>query len=578
VLKDSKGYKKLQAEHWMNAALAGLLAFVVICIIILSCVPPVSKDALIHHLAIPKLYLKQGGIYEIPWARWSYYPMNLDLLYMIPLYFGNDIIPKFIHFAFALLTSGLIFMYLKRRTNTVYALLGVITFLSLPIIVKLSITVYVDLGLVFFSTAALISLFKWIESGFKWKYVILSALCCGLALGTKYTGLIGLFLIALFIVFIHSKLAKSKTENQIKALGFGAAFIFVTLIVFSPWAIKNYLWTGNPIYPLYNNWFGARLEKGAPVLTGDQNGAENSISVTHSNKSRKGWSHFAVRKIVYKEKWWQTALIPIRIFFQGQDENPKYFDGKLNPFLFFFPFFAFMWIRGGPPGLKTEKKILLAFSILFILFAFAQRDMRIRYISPAIPPLVMLSIFGLSALITEITKRFSGFLGRIYAGIVFVIVSFLLFQNALYIVEQFRYVEPVNYISGRVGREEYIEKYRPEYAAIKFANQNLPPDVKILGVYLGNRSYYSERELIFAYPGYLLGTSDYKSSAQKISSNIIKNGITHMIIRYDLFENQVKNNYNENQRQTISRFLKNHLELLYSKAGYGLYRVRGDSG
>lgn len=577
-MKDAFVNNQLQIEYTVKIALIVLLGALVISIIILSCVPPVSKDALTHHLAIPKLYLKQGGIYEIPWARWSYYPMNLDLLYMIPLYFGNDIIPKFIHFAFALLTSGLIFRYLKRRTNTVYALLGAITFLSLPIIVKLSITVYVDLGLIFFSTAALISLFKWIESGFKWKYVILSAICCGLALGTKYTGLIGLFLIALFIVFIYSKLAKSKTKNQIKALGFGAAFIFVTLIVFSPWAIKNYLWTGNPIYPLYNNWFGARLEKVAPAPPSDQNGAENSISVTHSNKSRKGWSHFAVRKIVYKEKWWQTALIPIRIFFQGQDENPKYFDGKLNPLLFFFPFFAFMWLRGDPSGLKTEKKILLAFSILFILFAFAQRDMRIRYISPAIPPLVMLSIFGLSALITEIKKRSSGFSGRIYAGIVFVIVSFLLFQNALYIVEQFRYVEPLTYISGKVRRDDYIEKYRPEYAAIKFANQNIPAEAKILGVYLGNRSYYSERELIFAYPNYLLRRSDDKSSAQKMSSDIKETGITHLIIRYDLFENQIKNDYNEYQRQTFIRFFKNHLELLFSKGGYGLYKVRTDNG
>jgi len=42
-------------------------------------------------------------------------------LYVIPLYFGNDIIPKFIHFIFALLAAWLIFDYLKRRTNIIYA-------------------------------------------------------------------------------------------------------------------------------------------------------------------------------------------------------------------------------------------------------------------------------------------------------------------------------------------------------------------------------------------------------------------------------------------------------------------------
>ena len=93
------------AGMWfIKALLITLLAVLVVSIVILSCVPPVSKDALVHHLAVPKLYLKHGGMYEIPFMPFSYYPMNLDLIYLIPLYFGNDILPKFIHFSFALLT------------------------------------------------------------------------------------------------------------------------------------------------------------------------------------------------------------------------------------------------------------------------------------------------------------------------------------------------------------------------------------------------------------------------------------------------------------------------------------------
>ena len=71
-----------------------LLILVVISIVLLSTVPPVSRDALVHHLAVPNLWLKHGGIYEMPDKVFSYYPMNLDLLYLIPLYFGNDILPK----------------------------------------------------------------------------------------------------------------------------------------------------------------------------------------------------------------------------------------------------------------------------------------------------------------------------------------------------------------------------------------------------------------------------------------------------------------------------------------------------
>lgn len=145
----------------LNGVLLGLLALLIVSIIILACVPPVSRDALTHHLIVPKLYLQHGSIYEIPTVAYSYYPMNLDLLYMIPLYFGNDIAPKLIHFIFALLTAWLIFRYLRKRLGVDWALVGALFFLSLPIIVKLSITVYVDLGLIFFSTASIMSLFKW---------------------------------------------------------------------------------------------------------------------------------------------------------------------------------------------------------------------------------------------------------------------------------------------------------------------------------------------------------------------------------------------------------------------------------
>ena len=555
-----------------------MLAILVVSIIILASVPPVSRDALVHHLAIPKLYLKHGGIYEIPDAQFSYYPMNLDLLYMIPLYLGNDVIPKYMHFGFALLTACLIFSYLRKRLDSLYALLGVLFFLSLPVIVKLSITVYVDLGIIFFSTAALIFFLKWIENDFKLKYLLISAIWCGLCLGTKYNGLIAFFLLTSFTVFIYARSSAGLENGQFKAIGLGVAFMLVALILFSPWAIKNYKWTNNPIYPLYKNWFSSKKIEPAEISAVPSNDRAIEGSDGGIKKSGGSWGHFAIRKIIFKERWWEISLIPIRIFFQGQDDNPKYFDGRLNPLLFFLPFFAFLHIKTDSLQLKTEKKVLLLFSILFILIALFQADMRIRYISPVIPPLVLLSMLGLKRLATLIKGRFSVFSAKIYIGIVYAIVILLLGQNALYIVDQFKKVEPVGYITGRVGRDEYIERYRPEYAVIKYANQKIPADAKILGVYLGNRGYYSERELIFDYNKYLWNILNQRSSAKKIFSQIKNAGITHMIIRYDLFENRIKNNYTEDQRRTLDIFFKNHLGLLFSQGGYGLFEVSSAGG
>ncbi len=337
----------------LKTFLTGLLIILVAAILILCWVPPVSRDALTHHLALPKLYLAHGGIYEIPTISFSYYPMNLDLLYLIALYFGSDIAPKFIHFSFALLCAGLIYGYLKRRLDTLWGLVGALMFLSLPVIVKLSITVYVDLGLIFFSTASLIFFMRWIEEQYQIKYLILSAIFCGLALGTKYNGLLVFMLLALFVPFAYSRKQSntgaadsSRSGNKglyttTRTLGYAALFIFISLLIYSPWFIRNMIWTHNPVYPLYNSWFNPQ-EKTMAVDDGD---TSQDTASPASGRKRKPLSPFLKRKLLYNETFWQAMAVPVRIFFQGKDDDPRLFDGKLNPYLLILLCFAFLGIK-----------------------------------------------------------------------------------------------------------------------------------------------------------------------------------------------------------------------------------------
>ncbi|UCF94887.1 MAG: phospholipid carrier-dependent glycosyltransferase [Desulfobacterales bacterium] len=571
----------------LSAVLVILLTVLIGSIICLSCVPPVSRDALTHHLALPKLYIKHGGMYEIPAMIFSYYPMNLELLYIIPLYFGNDIAPKLIHFAFALLTAGLLYGYLKNRLDQEFALLGALFFLSLPIIVKLSITVYVDLGLIFFSAASLIYVLKWIEHKFEMRLLVMSAVFCGLALGTKYNGLITFLLLSLFVTYIYSKVVTGQEGSAIagrptdfsqaqrvglqityRAVRQGATYMLIVLIVFSPWMIRNLIWVSNPIYPLYHSWFKPHK---SPSLTRGKDHTQVRSSAT-AKKPPKPLGHFAVRRVLYHESLSQILLIPIRIFFQGQDDNPKYFDGKLSPYLFFFPFFVLLNADKVSPQIRTESKILFAFSILYLLFAFFNIDMRIRYIVPIIPPLIILSIFGLHQLMALITERFGGMPRRLLIGGLALIVAFMLSSNAAYVLEQFRYVDPLSYIGGRLGRDEYIQKYRPEYAALKYANEYLPQDAKILALYLGNRRYYSDRNIYFGVKLFER-TLKRSESAEKLLHNLGRQRITHLLVRYDLFDRFSKANFNAKQQETLRIFFERHTKKLLLKDGHGLYEL-----
>ncbi|MHC4458201.1 MAG: ArnT family glycosyltransferase [Planctomycetota bacterium] len=568
----------------LKTFLTGLLIILFVAILILSWVPPVSRDALTHHLALPKLYLAHGGIYEIPTISFSYYPMNLDLLYLIALYFGSDIAPKFIHFSFALLCVGLIYGYLKRRLNTLWGLVGALMFLSLPVIVKLSITAYVDLGLIFFSTASLIFFMRWIEEQYQIKYLILSAIFCGLALGTKYNGLLVFMLLALFVPFVYSRKQSytgaadsSRHGNKslyttTRTLGYTALFILISLLIYSPWFIRNMVWTHNPVYPLYKSRFTPQ-EKNAAV---DQAEIPQMNTRPGGGKKRSSLSPFLSRKILYNEAWWQVMLVPVRIFFQGKDDNPQYFDGQLHPYLFILPFFAFLSIKKNPPALKTERLILLAFSLLYLMFTFFTVDMRIRYVAPIIPPLVILAVFGLNAIVTVVTDKYRPTAPGLSVGLISVLLLLLFSTNAAYISRQFNIVDPFSYLSGRLNREAYIEKYRPEYPVFLFANQHLAKDDKILGLFLGKRRYYSDREIIFKV-GLFRRAVKNAQSANEIVADLKQSGITHLIIRFDIFKSWSKAVFDIRQKEMLRTFYDSNLRLIFTKGGYGLYQLKTHS-
>jgi len=544
---------------WAIITYACLTFGVVLLIAIMASVPPISRDALTHHLNIPKLYLQQGHIYEIPHIKFSYYPMNLDLLYLIPLYFKNDILPKFIHFAFALISVLMIYKYLKRRINTEFALLGALFFLTIPVIVCLSTTVYVDLGLVFFLFAALLYVFDWIESGFETKYLVSSAVLCGLALGTKYNGLIGLFLLSMIVPLVYTRYHASESCHATKAVRYSAVYVLVALIFFSPWVIRNVIWTGNPVYPLYNEIFNHSAENSE--MTGYEDAGD-----------RPRMSSFQIRKLVYGESGWEIALIPLRVFFQGRDDDPRYFDGRANPFLLLLPIFAFFGIRSNSRQVKTEKFLMLGFSVFFLLFAFAQTDIRIRYFAPIFPTLVILSMFGLH----NMQQNFIGRHSQVYIFVkkifIYIIIFMLLGLNAKYIVERFNYVQPLSYLTGKASRDDYIQKFRPEYASMQYANQNLTKKNRILGVYMGNRGYYSDIDMVFSI-NLLQRLATSAQSFQDIADNLRNIGVTHLLVNFELFNFWVKD-YSLHEKQMLKGFFEEFTSTEFSRDKYGLLMLK----
>ena len=522
--------------------------------IILSLTPPIARDVLIHHLAIPKLWLKHGGFYEIKWADFSYYPMNIDLLYIIPLYFNNDTIPSFIHMGFGIGTAWLIYYYLSNKLDRLAGLLGVFVFLSTPIVVRMSTVAYVDLGLVFFTTASLLAYVRWRDGKYKaYKWLFLSAIAMGLALGTKYNALIAWFFLSLAIVFVYSR----DTERQWKAMGYGVIFFLVSLFVFSPWLIKNMILTGNPLYPLFKGIFN--------ISSATTEGGTHSIV---SGDSYMGI--FKMREMLYGENFWETLLIPFRLFFQGQDNSDRYFEGVLNPILLIIVPFAFM-----NKSFYRDKLFFVFFTVFFILITFFLDQLRVRYILPVVPVLSILTVMGLINIFNW-TMSISNRLRNLFTVVLFSFFILMMGKNILYISNYFQNIQPMSYILNKESRDEFITRHDRSYSAIKYINANTPENAKVRLVLLAGRGYYLDRVYeddssygMDVIRGLAASSHDDKSFRAYLNSL----GCTHMLIRVDLFHQFLRDNYSSDTANRLFRQMRNTMNTIYNSNGYSVMEI-----
>ena len=536
------------------AALILCLAVLILAVLVMAAVPPVSRDALTHHLAVPKLWIKNGGLVEIPSMNVSYYPMNLNLLYVIPMLLGNDIAPKYIHFFFALATSALIYSFLRQRTTRFFSLAGVILFLSTPVVVKLSITAYVDLGLVFFSWASIYYLLVWARSIEKRKYLILAAVCCGLGLGTKYSGMIVLLLLTFSVAWIYARSTNRAKVRASAAIGYPAFFFVVSMVVFSPWLIKNYYLTRNPVYPLYKGVLGSGPNRSVPT-----------------NLAMKPWLQ---RKVIYGESLTQTALIPVRIFFQGEDDNPRLFDGRLNPILLVFPLLLLIHRKGWDAGGKLEILILSVFAGCFLLYASFMVDMRIRYIAPIVPPLTVLSILAMARTFDWLRGIDRKKIARFCQWTAVATLVILLSMNASYIAALFQSVKPVPFLLGQVSREQYLTEHLPDYPAIQYVNRIDQEGLSFLALFLGKRLYYFDKHVEFDTQTFEKMVVEAEN-AKEISSRMQNKGYSYCIIGIGHFEAWVNRIFDEPQKNRLSQWLRNDCRLLFSQNGYAVFELQG---
>jgi hypothetical protein len=379
----------------------------------------------------------------------------------------------------------------------------------------------------------------------------------GIAIGSKYNALIAWFIVNMFLVFSFAR----DTRKQISSLRYGLLFFVVTALVASPWYLKNYLQTGNPFYPLFNSLIKSIHHQ--PVQEALQ---QQAIEKTGQI------SFFKMREIMYGENLWETLLIPLRMFFQGKDNSYQYFQGSLNPILIIFSPFVLLNRR-----YIKDKFLFVFFSVIFIIMAYFLTAKQVRYILPVLPFLAIITVMGIKDLLDKLeerrlysNRRVGKHIGSITKIFIFSSVAILLMLNLYYLKKRTEIINPIPYVLGEETREAFLKRHLLHYPAVKFINEKLPEDAKILTMFLGRRGYYLNRvyknESSFGMNTIreMLKNAEYEENFERYVRSM---NVTHILMRSDLFEKFLHDNF---PKEEIERFLK-----LFYKNWVKLYESNG---
>ncbi len=523
---------------------------------LLCLTPPISRDALIHHLAIPKLWIRHGGWFETPWAEFSYLPMNIDLLYLVPLAFGNDVLPAFIHMLFGWGTGYLVYRYLRDQAGRTWGLVGLLVFATTPMVMRLSITAYVDLGMVFFTTASVLAYLRWRDGSYKEvKWLVVSAVFMGLAAGTKYNAFISWAFLNCAVCYLYAR----DSGRQLQALRLGGLFFLVTLAVVSPWLVKNLILKGNPVYPLMDGLF-----------TFIHGGREHAAFLAAGDAESRGFNLIRNRMLLYGEEPWQILLLPLRIFIEGKDHSWQYFDGILNPLFLFAVPFAFV-------GSDNRHR---TFFLLFVAFVFLisvlTADLRIRYILPLLPFATILAVLGIRNVL-ESMRGMKPQVRTILKGVVIAVVFLLIGKNVYYLANQFAMIQPIPYIMGRESRDKFLSRTVASYPAASFINRTLPEDAIVYILYLSGRGYYLDREYLHhAWLETRIVRAIERASVdtETLSAFLKSLGGTHMLVQEALLLKAIEDNIPQEKIGQVLGTLAKCLVKLHESNGHAVYEIR----
>lgn len=213
--------------------------------------PPINWDATSFHLSICKQYITAHKLVFTEYVRFPVFNQFTDMLFTGMLLVADDLAAQSVSWISNILLIIGIFSLCKRFFNRNVGILSVAFWLSAPLVICLTSIAYIDLNLTMLTFAAIYAGFIYLFGERKKNWLHLSSVLFGFSISSKYSAMIVVCLFCILIVF--SNFDRKTIKPLIKRVLY---FGLTSLLISSPWFIRNYYYTGNPLFPFMKNLFG----------------------------------------------------------------------------------------------------------------------------------------------------------------------------------------------------------------------------------------------------------------------------------------------------------------------------------
>jgi len=510
-----------------------LLFFCLIMGLLLSLTPEIGKDALIYHLAVPKLFLNHHGFYFIQGNVFAHYPLHSEMLYLIGLLLQGDILAKGIHFLAHLFI--LLGMYHFIRFNMEmhnFPALSLILFCTIPSVFLISHMAYNDLFVTLYTMGAVFAFIKWsrnLEKG----WLFLSSVFTGFAIASKYTALFLPSLGFFGVVWVSHQNCFTTRRTLYLLLIYGC----ILIITGSPFYIKNWIITGNPFYPFLYGIFGGRGWEPAQAQYYD----------------------FFVQTLGMGRTFFDYILLPWNLSIHAKMDSPQ-FDGIIGPvFILTLPF-AIMLRK-----FDNILKIITVYCLLTFMF-WASSAQQIRYLIPIFP---FLAIY-VGAILTHYQRNKLAFV------VLLLFISGGLAHNGWHIFHDYINVKPVNVVIGKENRDVFLKRMLPSYAMFDFINSQLPQNSKIFLIYMKNWTFLCDKECYSdsMFESYTIQKIlSQASTPANVFVKLTENGFSHLLFDIKYIYGRLST-LTPAEQNLFRTFTNEHLELVRADQSYLLYRIK----